>query len=231
MYWEHEGNRAVRFGEWKLVAKGAVGPWELYDLAADRTELHDLAAAEPERVAELAARWQAWAERCNVLPLNPRKEPAFSKRTRFELDNGASLERTAAPHVLGKGIRFDAVVESNGENGVLIAQGGGADGWAVYLQDRRLRLATRHGGRLTTIAAAAPFPNGAVRVRAIVARDGRLTLSVGGRIVAKGRAPSALIKMPIDGLQVGRDDKGSVGEYRAPFRFDGAIRSAVVEIR
>jgi arylsulfatase len=68
IYWEHEGNRAVRLGKWKLVAKGRNGPWELYDMDADRSEMHDLAAEQPERVADMSALWQAWAERANVLP-------------------------------------------------------------------------------------------------------------------------------------------------------------------
>jgi arylsulfatase len=68
LYWEHEGNRAVRVGDWKLVAKEDQ-PWELYDLGADRTEQHDLAAAMPDKVRELSALWDAWAERCHVLPL------------------------------------------------------------------------------------------------------------------------------------------------------------------
>jgi arylsulfatase len=72
IYWEHEGNRAVRVGNWKLVAKGERGGWELYDLDVDRTEMHDLAAEQPDRVKSLAAKWQAFAERANVLPLNPR---------------------------------------------------------------------------------------------------------------------------------------------------------------
>ena len=61
-------NRAIREGDWKLVAKGPAAPWELYNLANDRTELHDLAAAEPERAKDLAAKWDAWAKRANVLP-------------------------------------------------------------------------------------------------------------------------------------------------------------------
>ena len=55
------------------MAKGAKGPWELYDIDADRTELNDLAAQEPARAKKLAALWQAWAERADVLPLNPRR--------------------------------------------------------------------------------------------------------------------------------------------------------------
>ncbi len=68
IFWEHEGNRAIRDGKWKLVAKENK-PWELYDIETDRTEMNDLAAKQPERVKELAAKWDAWAARANVLPL------------------------------------------------------------------------------------------------------------------------------------------------------------------
>jgi arylsulfatase len=68
IYWEHEGNRAVRVGKWKLVAKSPGGKWELYDMEADRTELNDLAAKEPARVQELVGRWEAYAKRAKVLP-------------------------------------------------------------------------------------------------------------------------------------------------------------------
>jgi arylsulfatase A-like enzyme len=68
LFWEHEGNRAVRVGDWKLVARGRNAPWELYDLKSDRTELHNQAAEQPQRVAEMAALWEAWARRTNVLP-------------------------------------------------------------------------------------------------------------------------------------------------------------------
>ena len=68
LFWEHEGNAAVRRGDWKLVRLGGRGPWELYNLASDRTEQHDLAAEQPRRVAELKQLWLAWAERCHVSP-------------------------------------------------------------------------------------------------------------------------------------------------------------------
>lgn len=66
LFWEHEGNSAVRVGKWKLVRKYP-GPWELYDMEADRTEVNDLAAGNPERVEELKALYQAWADRCGVI--------------------------------------------------------------------------------------------------------------------------------------------------------------------
>jgi arylsulfatase len=66
MFWEHEGNAAVRLGSWKLVRKFP-DPWELYDLESDRTELHDLSARHPERVREMLAMYEAWAGRCGVI--------------------------------------------------------------------------------------------------------------------------------------------------------------------
>ncbi len=68
IYWEHEGNAAIRVGNWKLVRMGREGKWELYNLKADRTKLHNLAAQEPNRAADLLAKWDAWAKRTNVLP-------------------------------------------------------------------------------------------------------------------------------------------------------------------
>ena len=67
LYWEHEGNRAVRRGRWKLVTKYP-GGWELYDIERDRTELNDLSQEHPKVVAELAALYGEWAERCSVMP-------------------------------------------------------------------------------------------------------------------------------------------------------------------
>ena len=67
MFWEHEGNAAVRIGRWKLV-KRFPRAWELYDMELDRTELNDLAAVQPQRVAEMAAQYETWAQRCGVIP-------------------------------------------------------------------------------------------------------------------------------------------------------------------
>ncbi len=65
MYWEHEGNRAVRVGDWKLVSKHP-GDWELYNMIEDRTELNDLSAGEAERVGRMSGMYDAWAARCEV---------------------------------------------------------------------------------------------------------------------------------------------------------------------
>jgi arylsulfatase len=67
IFWEHEGNRAVREDRWKLVSKFP-GGWELYDMTADRTEAHDLAAKEPVRLKAMIASYHAWAKRAHVVP-------------------------------------------------------------------------------------------------------------------------------------------------------------------
>jgi arylsulfatase len=67
IFWEHEGNRAIRSGDWKLVSKHR-GDWELYDMTTDRTEMNNLAAEQPERVKKMSAQWEAWAKRVGVAP-------------------------------------------------------------------------------------------------------------------------------------------------------------------
>jgi arylsulfatase len=74
--WDHEMNKAVRMGKWKLVSEAELlkgmkyksSPWELYDISADRSEQHDLAAQHPDLVKKMNDIWDAYAKRCNVLP-------------------------------------------------------------------------------------------------------------------------------------------------------------------
>jgi arylsulfatase len=63
LWWSHQGNRAVRMGEWKLTMRsGNANTWELYNLGSDRCEMKDLSAEHPDKVKELADRWEAIAE-------------------------------------------------------------------------------------------------------------------------------------------------------------------------
>lgn len=65
IYWEHEGNAAMRQGDWKLVREYEK-PWELYNIAADRTEMNDLAGTETSRRDEMVTMWEAWATKNSV---------------------------------------------------------------------------------------------------------------------------------------------------------------------
>jgi arylsulfatase A-like enzyme len=67
IFWEHEGNKAVRDGQWKLVSRFPEG-WELYDMEADRTEMNDLSKAQPARVEAMTKMYAAWAKEVGVQP-------------------------------------------------------------------------------------------------------------------------------------------------------------------
>ena len=104
LYWEHEGNRGIRKGNWKLVSEAwpvavtldslEVLPlklWELYDLEQDRSELNNLAAMYPEKVSEMAAEWQDWAGRVGAVPKPPQKL-RLNNKVRKELLEKISIQ-------------------------------------------------------------------------------------------------------------------------------------------
>jgi len=93
IFWEHEGHRGVRSGDWKLVGRNA-GSWELYDMHADRTELNNLAAQNPDKVKELTDLYDNWAARCNVLPRD--KLPPLRKTVPAKPDEVTSAKNTTA---------------------------------------------------------------------------------------------------------------------------------------
>lgn len=82
IYWEHEGNRAVRMGKWKLVSKAskkrsflwdkvnelALEDWELFDMEQDRTEMHDVSTENPDLVQQMAEMWLAWGKEAGAVP-------------------------------------------------------------------------------------------------------------------------------------------------------------------
>ena len=237
LFWEHEGNRAVLDGRWKLVALSGK-PWRLYDTVTDRTEQKDLAAAQPERVRRLAAEWDEYAARANVLPLGGwragerRKQAAgttFSSQTRFSLKMGEHLARARAPAVAGRGFTITAKFEARQPEGVVVAQGGSARGYALFLQQGRLTFLVRASGEATSIATNEKL-EGAHTAVARLQRSGALTLAVDGKVVARGQAPGLLAQMPVDGLDVGSDTAGLVGPYSTNNQFGGTIESVVIEV-
>ncbi len=80
IYFEHEGNRAVRDGQWKLVAKGVKGAWEFYDMEADRTESTNLLESKPELAEKMIAQYDAWTEHAGVVPFNSWKKDQKKKK-------------------------------------------------------------------------------------------------------------------------------------------------------
>ncbi|MBE0655669.1 MAG: sulfatase-like hydrolase/transferase, partial [Bacteroidales bacterium] len=82
IFWEHEGNRAIRKGDWKLVSRFDYSSnqpfdWELYNILDDRTESKDLSRSHPEKTQELITLYSEWAAKCNVIPF----EEILAKRS------------------------------------------------------------------------------------------------------------------------------------------------------
>jgi arylsulfatase len=101
LFWEHEGNRAVRQGQWKLVAKHNQD-WELYDIEVDRSELHDLAERMPERVRELSQAWAEWAKRVGVQPWPVKKRPVVQQASAQAAAAAAQQKEEPAQLVAGR---------------------------------------------------------------------------------------------------------------------------------
>lgn len=236
LFWEHEGNRAVREGDWKLVAKGPAAPWELYNLKQDRTETVDLASREPQRVKALAAQWEQWARRAQVLPwiwkpaYGEPEEPAGSSQRKFELRAGQELSREQSPRIVQKPLEITVKVSQPAASGVLVAQGGSAHGYALFLDQGKLVFAARLKGKLFQVTSRETLPAGPWRIRATLAKSGDVALIVNDRPCGSGKFPGLLAGQPVDGLQVGQDLAGAVGGYQGPHAFGGTIESVVVEI-
>jgi arylsulfatase len=201
---EHEGNRMVREGNWKLVALSGK-PWELYDLAGDPTEMRDLAQAQPDRVHTLEAAWNAWAERSDVIT---KPSPRIANR----------------PLV----IRCEVMPARDNSSGVLLAQGGDQQGYALSLKEGRPVFSVRIDGRLYEIAASAA-QQGRFSLEAHLARGGAMTLLINGKKAASGAAPGLITAQPKDGLSIGEDTLSAVGDYRAPNRFPGKVENVKVD--
>ena len=236
IYWEHEGNRAIRVGDYKLVAKGSKGPWELYNIAKDRSEQKDLSKDQPDRAKKLADMWQAYAERANVLPLNPgsgnnnKIKPKYNrKQRRFELSGEANLSPDKAPYIAKRSLKVTADVTANGD-GVIVAQGGTAFGWSLYVQEQTIRFATTVNSKRTVVDSKVKL-SGKETISASLKKDGQLTLMIGDETIAQRKLSRSVPQQPQDGLQVGKDTGGEVGDYKVPFALDGKVNGVIVEVK
>ncbi|MBC8356663.1 MAG: arylsulfatase [Planctomycetes bacterium] len=232
IFWEHEGNRAVRDGKWKLVAKENK-PWELYDMEADRTELNNLVASKPDIAKRLADEWDAWAARADVLPLGawrgtPKKATFNRKQKYFDLKTGDNLSQEKAPYIENRATRIEATIEQ-ATNGVVVAQGGDAEGYSLYVEGSKLVFAIRQQGKLTLVAAPESLDGSKHKIEATLSKQGKASLTLDGKEIATSTL-SGQTRMPIDGLQVGSDLNGTVGDYDAPFTFNGVISRVTVDV-
>ena len=211
LFWEHEGNRAVRDGAWKGVLKFK-GPWELYNMDADRTEQRNLAAEQPEKMRELSGLWETWAAASFVDNWEGAVRNDWGEEVKSE---------SVAPQIKGRPFTVSATVESPSPQGVVLAQGGLAFGYALYFAEGKPAFAYRNRTKLTTLAAGSPVSGKLVLTASVGERT--LSLAVNGVVVASARSPGLLDKQPVLGLTVGYSSADPVGNYTAPNRFNGQV--------
>jgi len=234
-YFEMFGHRSIYHEGWKAVcpypgpslAEGAerghpfgtylseaildrleVEDWELYDLTADPSECHDLAADQPDKLEELQARWWAEAERYGVLPLATgditrllaRRPQVGKHRKVFELYPGGSpipFAVTPRPYNRSHSITATLTVPADGIEGVLLTHGSRHGGYSFFVADGCLHYVHNHLSLdRFTVSSTVPVPVGDVTVRMELA-------TTGGPNFAKGHGSPAEVRLFHDDEMVG----------------------------
>jgi arylsulfatase A-like enzyme len=230
--------------------------WELYDMAADPTESHNVAGDHPDRLRQLIELWWEEAEKYKVLPLDGSvqarlgaERPQTSKpRKRFVYYPGGSVVPAfAAPPVLNRPYSIEADVEiANGDAaGVLVAQGGDAGGYSLYIDGGRLRYVYNYAGRdrfelespeaIPTGRHTLRYefePTGAPDLKVGKGAPGRGQLYVNGDLVANAEFPHTTpLIFELEGLSCGYDYGAPAAEgYESPFPFNGTIHSVTFDV-
>ncbi|MFI9776355.1 arylsulfatase [Streptomyces sp. NPDC051956] len=246
-YCEMTGNRSYYRDGHKLVTLHRPGApyddseWALYDIRADPTEIHDLAARHPELVKELSAAWESAAWRNGVFPL-PDGSGALARRNPVEerlgrpltlLPGTPELERYRSSRLISfRSFDIVVAVDAPGE-GVLVSHGDQGGGYVLYAEDGRLHFAYNEYGVLHETDAG-PVPEGSHEVTvAATAEKGlrwRFSVAVDGVERTAPDSVHQLIGMaPFQGISVGVDRKSPVSwpvhERHGGFRHTGRLRS------
>jgi len=221
-YFEMLCNRGIYHKGWTAVTRHGLLPWqvtgagpsleddvwELYDTNRDWTQSHDIAKANPEKLAELQRIFELEASKYNVFPLDDRKaeraNPDLAGRPQLIRGNTQVLfpgmrriQENAVINTKNKSHSVTAEIEvpDDGARGVIVAQGGNMGGWSLYASDGKLKYYYNFLGLLHYEAAAtSPIPAGKRQVRMEFVYDGggigkgaNVTLFVDGNEVGKGR--------------------------------------------
>jgi arylsulfatase len=266
-YFELLGNRAIYQDGWIASVRHGRLPWitgigssttfdndtwELYDLTSDYSQFENLAAKNPDKVARLQDVFWAEADKYQVLPLDDRlaerMDPAnrpslIAGRTMFTYYAGMSVADSSAAPTQNRSytITVSLDVPKGGADGVLVAAGGAAAGFSLYVKDGRPAYDYNFAPwSRTHIASSEKLAPGKNVLLAEFRYDGgglgkgeTVTLFVNGRQVAKGRIdPTVWIgKYSADEtFDVGQDSGSPASEaYASPFPFTGTIDKVVID--
>ena len=240
----------------KLTELDASG-WELYHVAEDWTEGHNVADEHPDRLLEMIVLWYAEAGKYNVLPVDGRGQQRFADerpqlapdRERYTYYPGTQeVPPNAAPKLLNRphSAHVGVIVPDEGAEGVLLSQGGVDGGFSLFVQEGKLRytynyVADQHFHILSDtevptgkhILSFEFAPTGPAEPLKGKGTPGTITLFVDGQPVGSGELP---VTMPITvglagGVSVGLDAGAPVTpEYQPPFAFSGTVLRAVYDV-
>lgn len=251
-YFEMNGHRAIWSGGWKAVSFHDQGNaidddvWELYHLDQDFSECHDLAEAEPERLAELITLFWAEAERFGVLPIQERWYSLFAgrptpgtpkARDRFiYLPPIPRIPPDAAPSFGARSwtATFDISRQSAAEVGVLAAMGTVNNGFVIYLESSGHLVYDHNAFNVhTVIRSSVPVPIGqsSLRVQQIRVSKGPALarLFVDDDVVAEGFIPLVPAMISPVGLDLGSNPTGVSDAFEAPFTFGGQLHRVEID--
>ncbi|MBX3313952.1 MAG: arylsulfatase [Actinobacteria bacterium] len=257
-YFEMMGHRGLWLDGWKAVTRHDAGTsfdddtWELYDLGADHSECHDLAAERPERLAAMVERWWAEADEHGVVPLDDRTIELFGAR--FRPGSPHPPERVyryfppvtplpvqAGPPIGGRNWDLRATAElTDRDEGVIFATGTENSGLSLFVQGGRLVFDYNCFGDHHVVESDRPVPTGrcelGVRFRKRAFGDlGRAgadaDLLIDGEAVGSVEIPFAMFVMSSLGPSVGFDDGSPVSDrYRDRFAFTGALHEVEITL-
>jgi arylsulfatase len=256
-YFENTGSRAL-IAEidgvwWKGVIKHEVGadfdtePWELYRLSDDPSELHDLAAAEPEMVTTIDDLWWQEAQRHGVLPLDDRTlelfAPQLGERSPHRPDRRyvyrppmSPMPSQPGPSLGGQSFDLTAqVTVEPGDEGVIWAFGTQNSGFSVFVQNGRVVADYNAFGDHTVVESSAELPNGRNEINVHLERDGRrsgwIGVSINGEACGREDIPFYMRMVSSIGSSLGQDHGSAISDrYRGPFPFTGTLHEVVVQL-
>jgi arylsulfatase len=230
--------------------------WELYHVAEDPAENHNVAGQHPDKLIEMIAQWYVEAGKYNVLPVDGSavqrlmaERPQIAEtRDRYTYRPGTqTVPFFAGPRVLNRthAITADVHIPAGGAEGVLLCQGSGVGGWTFYLKDGKLRYVHNYVRRaLYQVSSPDAVPEGRHELRfefeptgkPDIAQGkgapGRAQLYVDGQLAGQAEIP---ITTPIafnpGGLTCGANPGSPVTpDYRSPFRFTGTLHTVTVDL-
>jgi arylsulfatase len=140
---------------------------------------------------------------------------------------GEFLGRDEAPQVARKPLWISVEVEPQTRDGVIVAHGGSATGYALHLSDGKLVFTVRQRKQPVAITAS-ETPAGRLAIQARLAADGAMTLVINGKQAAAGKSPGLFPVQPQEHFCIGFDDGQPVGDYGVENRFSGKIENLTV---